>query len=184
VADLVRRPPLPQRLLCLVAVLLLGACGSASVGDSPTPRVGGHIGDVAPALAGTSIEGHPLSMSAWRGSVVVVLFWRSWCTPCQAEQPAVNSLARELMSSGVHFAGVSVDSGVGSRSAAQSYATRFMVPYDSLFDPTLSLDVDFEVGGLPWTFVIGKSGRVAAELAGPVDIPTLRADVAAAQSAA
>jgi thiol-disulfide isomerase/thioredoxin len=176
----VRRAGPQLTVLCLVVVCMLSACGGASVSSSTTPRVGGHVGDVAPALAGTSIEGHPLSLSAWRGSVVVILFWASWCIPCQAEQPAVSALARQLMPSGVQFAGVSVDD---SRSAAQSYATRFAVPYDSLIDPNYSLDFEFESRGPPTTFVIDKSGRVAAELLGPLDVPTLRADVAAARSA-
>jgi thiol-disulfide isomerase/thioredoxin len=160
---------------------MLVACGGPAASNSPSPRVGGHVGDVAPEVAGTSIEGHPLSLSAWRGSVVVILFWASWCTQCRAEQPAVNALARELMPSGVHFAGVNYDD---DRSAAQSYATRFAVPYDSINDPTYSVIYQFGSADTPSTFVIDKSGRVAAELLGPLDIPTLRADVTTAQSAA
>jgi peroxiredoxin len=176
----VRQAGLPLTVICLAAASMLGACGSASAGGSPTPRVGGHVGDVAPALAGTSIEGHPLSVSAWRGSVVVILFWASWCTPCQDEQPAVNSVAREVMPSGVHFAGVSVDV---NRAAAQSYAARWAVPYDSLIDETESLAVNFDVAGPPTTFVIDRSGHVGAELVGEINPSSLRASIAAAQSA-
>jgi peroxiredoxin len=167
--------------LGLAAACALSACGSASAGVSSTPRVGAHVGDVAPALAGTSIEGRPVDLSAWHGSVVVILFWASWCTPCQAEQPAVNALAHQEMPAGVHFVGVSVDV---DRTAAHSYINRFAVPYDSLFDPTWSLDIAFEVYGPPSTYVIDRSGRVAAELLGPLDIPTLRANVTTAESAA
>jgi thiol-disulfide isomerase/thioredoxin len=175
----VRWAGLPLRCLCLVAACAFGACGSAPAGGAPTPRVGAHVGDVAPALAGTSIEGHPVSLSAWRGSVVVILFWASWCTPCQAEQPAVNALARQEVQSGVHFAGVSVDV---ARSAAQSYLTRFAVPYDSLIDDTETIVVDFEVAGPPSTFVIDRTGRVAAELVGELNTDNLRARIASAQS--
>jgi thiol-disulfide isomerase/thioredoxin len=143
--------------------------------------VGPHVGDIAPGLAGTSIEGRAISLSGWLGSVVVVVFWASWCTPCQAEQPAVDALARQEMRSGVRFAGVSVDS---DRSAAQSYVTRFSVPYDSLLDASQSLVIGFEVAGPPTTFVIDKAGRVSAQLIGEVDIATLRAGIAAAQSQA
>jgi peroxiredoxin len=175
----VQRARLSRSLICLAAACVVTACGSASVGALPTPMVGGQVGDVAPALTGMSIEGHALSLSGWRGSVIVVLFWRSYCAPCQAEQPAVNSLARELMPSGMHFAGISLDL---VRSAAQSYAVRFGVPYDSLIDPNWSLAYDFGVDAMPWTFVIGRSGHVAAEFVGPLDIPTLRADIATAQA--
>jgi peroxiredoxin len=143
--------------------------------------VGPHVGDIAPGLAGTSIEGRAISLSGWLGSVVVVVFWASWCTPCQAEQPAVDALARQEMRSGVRFAGVSVDS---DRSAAQSYVARYSVPYDSLIDASQSLVIGFEVAGPPTTFVIDKAGRVSAQLIGEVDIATLRAGIAAAQSQA
>jgi cytochrome c biogenesis protein CcmG/thiol:disulfide interchange protein DsbE len=141
--------------------------------------VGAHVGDAAPALAGTSLDGHALSLAAWHGSVVVVLFWASWCTPCQAEQPAVNALVRQETPAGVHFVGVSVDV---DRSAAWSYLTRFAVPYDSLVDPGQTLALDFEVAGPPTTFVIDRRGRVAAELVGELSTDDLRARIAGAQS--
>jgi peroxiredoxin len=85
------------------------------------------------------------------------------------------------MQSGVHFVGVSVDT---DRSAAQAYVTRYSVPYDSLIDASQSLVIAFEVAGPPTTFVVGKAGRVAAQLIGEVDIATLRARIDAARSQA
>ena len=110
---------------------------------------------------------------------MVVLFWASWCTPCQREQPGVNSVADGLAGTGVHFVGVSVDV---NRSAARSYLSRYTVPYESLIDQNDTMVVDFEVAGPPSTFVIGRTGRVAAQLLGELDIPTLRADIATAQA--
>ena len=168
------------RCACVVVACALGACATAPPGAAATPMVGAHVGDVAPALAGTSLQGHRLSLSAWRGSVVVVLFWASWCTPCQREQAGVNAVAHDLAAMGVHFVGVSVDV---DRSAARSYLTNYTVPYDSLMDQSDTMVVDFEVAGPPSTFVIGRNARVAAQLVGELDIPTLRADIAAAQAA-
>jgi thiol-disulfide isomerase/thioredoxin len=167
-----------------VAVGALGGCGSAtsaSSAPSSTPHVGPHVGELAPAMSGTTIEGPALSLSAWRGSVVVVVFWASWCTPCQAEQPAVDALASQEMQSGVRFAGVSLDV---DRAAARSYVARYSVPYDSLIDASQTFALDFEIAGPPTTFVIDRTGRVAAQLIGEVDPSTLRARIAAAQSAA
>jgi cytochrome c biogenesis protein CcmG/thiol:disulfide interchange protein DsbE len=139
--------------------------------------VGTHPGEVAPALSGTSLEGHALSLASMHGSVVVVLFWASWCTPCQAEQPSVNALAQQEVGHGVHFLGVSVDV---DRSAAQSYVQRFAVPYDSLIDAGQTIVVDFEVAGPPMTFIIDGRGRVAAELVGELNPDNLRAHIASA----
>ncbi len=163
-----------------VAAMLLAACGTAPPGVVLTPHTGAHPGDVAPSLAGTSLEGHSVALSGLRGSVVVLVFWASWCAPCQAEQPAINSLAREELVSGVRFVGVSVDV---DRSAAQAYLTRFAVPYDSLIDSAQTVVVDYEVAGPPTTFVIDPRGRVFAELVGEVNAVDLRARIAAARVA-
>ncbi len=110
----------------------------------------------------------------------MVLFWGSWCVPCQAEQPAVNTLAAQEAGGGVRFVGVSDDR---DRSAASSYVSRFAVPYDNLVDTADTIVLDYEVVGPPTTFVIDRSGRVYAELEGPLNIGDLRADIKAAQGA-
>ena len=167
------------RVLLLGAVCLVTACGSASAGAPATPRVGARAGDVAPAIAGTTLEGHRVSLGAWHGSVVVVSFWASWCIPCQAEQTSVNTLARQEMPAGVHFLGVSLDV---DAAAARSFLTRYAVPYQSLLDASQTLVLSYEVAGPPTTFVIDASGRVAAELVGELNVSDLRAQVAAAQA--
>jgi peroxiredoxin len=156
----------------VLAATALAGCGSATTGGAATPTVGARVGDVAPPLSGTSLRGHQLSLSTWHGSVVVVVFWASWCVPCQAEQPAVNALAQQEQSAGVHFAGVSVDV---SRSAAEGYLTRYSVPYDSLIDSSDTVVLSYEVPGPPTTFVIDRRGRVSAVLVGqlsPGDLQT------------
>jgi peroxiredoxin len=164
---------------CVALAMSIAACGAAPPAGSATPGVGARVGDVAPALAGKSIEGHPIDLSAWRGSIVVVLFWASWCVPCQAEQPALNTLARAEMAAGVHFAGVSVDV---TASAAQGYIARFGVPYETLLDSGDSIVVRFDVVGPPTAFVIGRNGRVTAELVGQVNADELRGAIRTAQS--
>ncbi len=142
--------------------------------------MGPRAGDVAPSLSGTSLQGHPISVGDWRGSVVVLVFWASWCVPCQAEQPALDALARQVTPSGVHFAGVSVDA---DAAAAKAYLVTYSVPYDSLIDSSQDIVYRFEVVGPPTTFVIGKNGRVANEMVGEVSIDSLGAAIATARAA-
>lgn len=169
------RPP----ATCLIAGLVLAGCGAAASGTPTAPTVGTHPGEVAPALSGTSIEGHTVSLRALRGSVVVVLFWASWCAPCQAEQPAVDTLAAQETKSGVHFLGVSVDVDAG---AARAYTSRYGVPYDSLVDTAQTIAVDFDIAGPPTTYVIDSTGHVAAELLGQLNTDHLAAVITLAQS--
>ena len=142
--------------------------------------MGPRAGEVAPALSGTSLAGHPLSTGEWHGSVVVLVFWASWCVPCQDEQPGLNTLAREQGRFGVRFAGVSVDADAAS---ARGYEKRYEVPYDSLIDSSQDIVYRFEVVGPPTTLVIGKDGVVADEWIGQLDLGRLGAAIAAARSA-
>jgi thiol-disulfide isomerase/thioredoxin len=119
-------------------------------------------------------------MSTWHGSVVVVVFWASWCIPCRREQPSLNTLARQETALGVHFLGVSVDA---DSSAANGYVAQFAVPYDSLLDESQKIVSQYEVVGPPTTFVVGRNGRVADQLIGEVNIDELRSDIHIAQSA-
>ncbi len=158
------------------AVAILAMAGCAGSSSTRAPGTSGTSAALAPRLAGTSLEGHRLSLDAWRGSVVVIVFWASWCAPCQAEQPALNTLAAEEMHSGVHFVGVSLDV---DASAARQYVARFAVPYDSLVDPGQTIALDYDVAGPPTTYVIDRDGRVAAHLVGEADPGRLRALVEA-----
>jgi peroxiredoxin len=163
----------------MLAAVVLTGCGSAATGT--TLNVGARVGDMAPPLTGTSLQGHQLSLSAWRGSVVVLVFWASWCVPCQAEQAAVNAVAQQELGAGVHFAGVSVDV---SSSAARDYLTQYAVPYDSLLDSADTVVVSYEVVGPPTTFVIDRNGRVSAMIVGQLNPDDLRAKIAATRPAA
>lgn len=163
----------------LIVAAWLAGCGTSPAAGSATPTVGPRVGEVAPPLSGTSLQGHRISLAAWRGSVVVVVFWASWCVPCQAEQPAVNAVAAQA-AAGVRFAGISVDA---TRPAAQAYLTHYSVPYDSLIDSSDDIVRSYEVVGPPTTFVIDRKGRVAAQLVGQLNTDDLRSRITAALSA-
>jgi peroxiredoxin len=164
---------------CAAAALALAGCGAAGSQAAKAADVGTRAGQVAPALAGTSIQGRHVSLSALHGSVVVLVFWASWCEPCKAEQPAVDTLAEQEAGSGVRFLGVSVDV---DAAAARQYVARYAVPYSSLVDTAQTIAVDFDIAAPPTTYVIGRSGRVAAEVEGPLNIDYLRAVISAAQT--
>lgn len=165
-------------MAAMLAAVALAGCGGAATGT--TPNVGARAGDMAPPLTGTSLQGHQLSLGAWRGSTVVLVFWASWCVPCQAEQAAINAVAQQERGAGVHFAGVSVDV---SSSAARGYLTEYAVPYDSLLDSSDTIVVSYDVVGPPTTFVIDRNGRVSAVIVGQLSPDDLRAKIAAAAPA-
>jgi len=122
------------------------------------------------------------SLADLRGRVVVLNFWASWCTPCEAEAPALERAQQKLAKDG---AGTVL--GVTYKDFADDsrrFLRRFGVSYPSLRDDRLQLAPEFGTTKLPETFVLDREGRVAAMRRGQVDDAFLDAAIAKAQASA
>ena len=109
-------------VLMAAASLTLAACTGGGIaqstpasngqsfvsGDGGTTIFGGSSAPQAPAVTGTTLGGAKLSLSRFRGHVLVLNFWGSWCTPCRAEAPELASLAHAFRPSDVAFLGVDI----------------------------------------------------------------------------
>ena len=115
-------------------------------------------------------DDRPWSSASARGSVLVVNYWASWCTPCRAEQPRLTRVARSYAARGVTFIGVNVND---NRAAAQTYLQDFHVPYRSLFDPKAQTAARLGVIGLPTTFILDRSGVVGYQRTGEASVASL-----------
>lgn len=130
---------------------------------------------VAPAVSGKTVTGGRLSLASYRGDVVVVNFWGSWCTPCRDEAPALGTLAAKLSPDGVRFVGIDIRDEPDS---AQAFMNSFRIGYPSISDPGDLIALEFRAtdppAAIPSTIVIDRSGRIAARIIGPVTYQTLR----------
>jgi len=156
--------------------LVLAACSSSSSGSSTGSSnfVGGN-GEIttvkaasrvaAPALSGTTVAGGKDSLAAYKGKVVVINIWGSWCAPCRAEAPNLAAVATAEAAKGVQFLGINTrDLDVSN---AQRFDEKFKITYPSLFDPYGKLILKFPTGSLnpqslPATLVVDRQGRLAA----------------------
>jgi thiol-disulfide isomerase/thioredoxin len=133
-------------------------------------------GPEAPDVSGTTLTGARFKLSADRGSVVIMNFWGSWCTPCREEAPALGALARHFAGTGVRFIGVDIRDDPAS---AEAFMRTFRVGYPSLNDPNDMVALDFSgtvpPSGIPTTLVIDRNGRVAARIVGPASYSGLMA---------
>jgi len=171
------------------ATLALAACAGGAIAQS-TPAsngqsfVSGEPGTtvfgtsnppLAPAVTGTTLGGDSLSLSRFRGHVLVMNFWGSWCTPCRAEAPTLASLARRFSPVGVQFLGVDIRD---TPASARAFQRNFAITYPSLNDPGDQVALAFRStvppAGIPTTLVISRSGRIAARVIGQVSYPGLR----------
>ena len=123
----------------------------------------------APRLVWASLpdlSGKVKALSQWRGKVLVVNFWTTWCAPCREEIPALMKVQRQYASNGVQIVGIALDN-VGK---IQNYAAEMRIDYALLISrvETLSLAEDFgnRAGVLPFTVVLDRTGKVVYSHAG------------------
>lgn len=124
---------------------------------------------VAPDFAGTSLTGSAIRLASFRGKVVVVNFWGSWCPPCRAEGPTLAVLAEQYRSHGVSFLG----DDVGDTPANALAFTRTVgITYPSMNDSGYSIVQSFDrvapVSDTPTTVVVDRTGHIAGVVIGKV----------------
>jgi thiol-disulfide isomerase/thioredoxin len=129
---------------------------------------------VAPDFTGTTLTGSRLSLSAYRGQVVVLNFWGSWCVPCRSEASTLAAVAALYRSSGVAFLGVDVRDTTAS---ALAFTRSFGISYPSVADTSSTITLDFTsvvpIAGTPTTLVIDRTGHIAGAVFGATTYPEL-----------
>ena len=176
-----RAVPLALGLAC---VLALAGCSNdvGSSGNQGYVAGKGIITSVKAAdrkqpgeVSGRTLDGEQVSLADFRGKVVVVNVWGSWCGPCRAEAPMLARASRELAGKGVVFLGI--DSRDPSKDAAKAFVRRFDIPYASLYDQQgetlLAFRGTLTPNSVPSTVVVDPQGRVAGSVLGNLSRTTL-----------
>ena len=112
----------------------------------------------APEYRMTTLAGDSVKISDYRGKVVVLNVWATWCGPCVREMPQLQALHEKLASEGVEVLGVSVD--YGDDAPVTAFVKRFDLTFPILRDPSGDIQIAYATNGLPTTFIIDRSGRI------------------------
>lgn len=151
------------RAAVAAALVALGWACAAPEGRSPL-----RVGEPIRPYEATTLAGDTVSLESFRGKVVLLNLWATWCAPCRAETPYLQALYEERRDQGFEILGASMDQG-NARRAVESFVEEYGVTYTILHDPTMRAMDQYQVLGLPATFLVDREGTLRWFRFGPID---------------
>ncbi len=163
-----------------LALFALLGWGLARSGGNPGGlSVNSQLGEVpvingpAPSFAAISLDGTEINPLAYRGKVVMIDFWSSWCPPCRAESPVLSQVYQEYKDKGepIEFIGIAI---WDSDEDIRRFVDEFNLRYPNAVDSRGRIAIDYGVSGIPEKFFIDKSGTLRKRFVGPMSPGALR----------
>ena len=134
----------------------------------------GNQGEDAAAIANLwilplqDLEGNSQPFTRWKGKILVVNFWATWCEPCRVEVPALVRTQDKYVANGVQIVGISID----STAKVKDFAKEFKVQYPLVIGSLDSIEITRKLGnkaaGLPYTVVLDANGIIKARHLGGI----------------
>ena len=121
---------------------------------------------LAPDFTLHNLSGTQISLSDFRGQVVLVHFWATWCVPCQKEMPLLHALDRQHID-GFHILCVNVDR--NNKGVVQSFVDEVTPHFQTLLDPNGEARNHYAVRGLPTSYLIDSDGKIIGRIIGERD---------------
>lgn len=138
-------------------------------GLRPTPE----YAKPAPALSLPGLDGRPVSLADFKGKVVLLDFWATWCDPCVAELPDLKRLHNDYKEKGFSVLGVSLDEEL---EAVPRFVRENKVPYPIMLNGS-EPPPDYPLPGIPTAFLIDRNGLIVEKYFGPKSYDRLSRDV-------
>jgi cytochrome c biogenesis protein CcmG, thiol:disulfide interchange protein DsbE len=165
---------LPLLLFLALAALFLFRLGAGDPSKLPSALIGRPVpATPLPPLAGLNRDGAPvpgIAPADFKGAVSVVNVWASWCGPCHEEAPLLMVLAEDKR---IRIVGINQKD---KPDTARRFIGRYGNPFTAVgVDANGRVSMDWGVYGVPETFVVGRDGRIAYKLVGPITAANLEA---------
>lgn len=122
------------------------------------------VGFKAPAFTVRNLKGQRVQLADYKGKVVILNLWATWCGPCRVEMPGMENLYRRYRSQGLEILAVSLDK--GSSDKVQTFADEYRLSFPVLMDSDREVEGKYHTLTIPTTFVIDKKGMIVAEVEG------------------
>jgi thiol-disulfide isomerase/thioredoxin len=106
------------------------------------------------------VDGAPQTLAQWRGKVLVVNFWATWCAPCREEIPLFVKLQRQYGDRGLQFVGIAIDEPAKVGPFAREFAINYPLLIGGIEAAEWSRQLGNRAGALPFTLIVGRDGVV------------------------
>ncbi|MDQ3918910.1 MAG: TlpA family protein disulfide reductase [Acidobacteriota bacterium] len=138
------------------------------------------VGVAAPDFSLTDVSGAPVSLSQYRGKVVLLDFWQTWCVPCVEAIPHLKSLQEKYRAQGLVILGVTDRLDAEGLATLRKFAGEYKINYPLLVDDKGKTAALYSILGYPHAYIIGRDGRVALDRHGAISEAELEREINAA----
>jgi peroxiredoxin len=135
-----------NRIAAMVITALIVSLPAAAGGNGP-----------APPFTLTSRAGSTVSLSQYKGQVVMLNFWASWCGPCRQEMPLLENIYKKYNKMGFTMIGVNVEP---DSKAADAWLKQTPVSFPVIYDKDSAVSKAYDVSGMPSTVIIDRKGNI------------------------
>jgi thiol-disulfide isomerase/thioredoxin len=165
-----------RQWMCIVGISLLALLGGVltsqwiyKTGPASDPAIAAFF-----ANPWQTPDGKLANTEQWRGKVLVVNFWASWCPPCVEEMPTLDKLQAEFKNQNVLFVGIGIDSPSNIREFLQNTPVSYPIVIGGLEGSNLSKQMGNTQGALPYTVIIKAKGKASSSKLGKISEDELR----------
>ncbi len=145
--------------LVWAGMAVMGSVSPSGQGDPQTL-----MPSVAPDFALSGLDGQPVRLSDFKGKVVILDFWATWCPPCREEIPHFKALYSKYRAQGLEIVGVALDE--GGASAVRPFVQSKGITYPIAISDSRVTQAYGGIRGIPTTFVIDREGRIVKKYVG------------------
>ncbi|MDE1954070.1 MAG: TlpA family protein disulfide reductase [Betaproteobacteria bacterium] len=141
-------------------------------------------GDASALFASSlnNLAGQSVKLSQYKGKILIVNFWASWCPPCIAEMPELSRFYKDHAGKGVEMVGIAIDNPTAVRHFLEQHHVSYPVLLGGMGGADLSTKLGDSQGGLPFTVVIAPSGSIAYQKLGQTTYAELQDHLPGKQS--
>jgi cytochrome c biogenesis protein CcmG, thiol:disulfide interchange protein DsbE len=156
-------------IIILISCVAGYSCSRKHEGTDDKPLSAAQAGDVAPDFRLQDLQGRDVTLSEFRGKVVLLEFWATWCPPCRATVPELVSVQEKYKDRDFVVLGISMDDeGADLRTELLDFSKQFHINYPVLMGSE-AVEREYKVWSIPRSFLIDKEGRIRESYSGYID---------------